>query len=145
MKTTNTLMGTSYEMAPIIQPSTPTPTLRRVVETVDPALAIEEQRIGEIRQQEYRSDAPVLSAQDPSVRSANFRNPAIAVEPGQVAETLRRARVERSMQQDAPVEPRPAPLVISAPEPALPQIERYRRFLRAEESIVPVQRKTAVA
>lgn len=131
------LMGVSYAHPEIVQTPTPTPSLRPVVEAVDPALAMEEQKIVEIQRQEYRSFAPILSPTSDAVQAVQFRS---RIGPDRVSEAERRARVLRSQQSDAPVEPRREPL-IAAPEPIASQVDRWRRAMRAEESIVPVMRK----
>ena len=143
--TTRSLMGIPYSHPEIIQPSTPIPS-RPVVEQVDTALAMEETRISEIRRAEYSSFAPVLSPSSPEVQAVSFRNPAIAVDPSDRAETLRRARALRLQQQDAPVSPRSAPLVTS-PELVDAAGARGRVGLLDDPpgllSIVPIQRKQA--
>jgi hypothetical protein len=128
------LMGVPYEMAPIAE--VPAPVRRAVIEAVDPALATEEQHITALQRREYQSFSPVLSPTDPAVQAATFRS---RFEPGQVSEAERRARAERALMADAPVEARRAPLITS------PELERMeKRAIRsAEQSLVPVQRKRA--
>jgi len=137
------LMGIPFAHPEIIQSSAPVPTLRAAVEKVDTALYAEEQIIVALNRQSYHSDAPILSAQNPVVQAANFRNPAVSVEPAGRAEQLRRARVLRAQQQDAPVEQRPPLIAAPSEPPVVSQEERYRRFLRAEEAYPSIQRRTA--
>jgi hypothetical protein len=135
-----TLMGVPYEYA-AIDPVKPTGPVRRVVDPVDLALAIEEQKIVEIQRDSYQSFTPVLSAQDPAVQAVQFRS---RFEPSAVSEVARRARALSVQQADAPVEPRAKPIIalphIEAP---ISTVERWRRSLRAEQSLAPVMRKHA--
>jgi hypothetical protein len=129
------LMGTSFEMAPIVQSSDPIPSLRPVVEKVDQTMQEEESVIQTLRRQEYQSFAPILSPTDPAVRAATFRS---RFEPSVTSEAERRARAERALMADAPVASRRAPLITS------PEMDRMeKRALRSDyQSIVPVMRKT---
>jgi hypothetical protein len=140
-KSISSLMGVPYDY-PDIAPVKPTEAVRRVVDPVDPALAIEEQRIVEIQRNSYQSFAPILSPSDPAVQAVTFRN---RFEPSAALEAERRARAARALMADAPVEPRREPLAISAPQIELPAIERWRRAIRAEEQLAPVMRRSAIA
>jgi hypothetical protein len=134
------LMGIPFAHPEIIQSSAAVPTLRPAVEKVDTALYAEEQIIVALNRQSYHSDAPILSAQNPVVQAANFRNPAVSVEPAGRAEQLRRARVLRAQQQDAPVEQRQAPLIAAPSEPpVVSEADAWRRSLRYP----PIMRKQA--
>jgi hypothetical protein len=135
--TKNSFLGVPYEY-PAIAPVKPTEAVRCVVEPVDTALQMEETAIRDLQREEYRSFAPILPVSDPNVQAVSFRNPAVQIDPSGRSEALRRARAPRLQQQDAPVEPRVAPLVMS------PEIERMeKRAIRAaEQSIVPIQRKS---
>lgn len=115
--------------------------LRPVVEPVDKVMAAEELQIIAIKRAEYRSIAPVLPSSSPEVQAVNFRHPGVQIDPSARSEAIRRARVESAARADAPVEPR-QPLIAPPPEPVLPQLERYRRHLRAEEALTPVMRKS---
>jgi hypothetical protein len=143
--TKNSFLGVPYEMAPIVTPSTPA--LRPVVDKVDTQLYSEEQQIIAIGRREYRSDAQVLTVQNPVVAAATFRNnPGVSVTPAGRSEALRRRRVEMAMMADAPVLPRAAPLVTS---PELVDAASTRDRVGPLDdpsglrSIVPVMRKRA--
>lgn len=105
--------------------------LRPVVQPIDQVMAAEETTITEIRRREYRSDAPILSAQDQTVQSVSFRNnPAMPVDRADRANQIRRARVEAQHRADAPVEPRP---LIAAPQvepPIVSEADAWRRSMR---------------
>jgi hypothetical protein len=141
MTTKNSLMGVPYEYS-AIAPVKPTEPVRRALDSVDTALAMEEQRITAIRREAYHSDAPILSVQDPAVKAVSFRYPGVQIDPAERAEALRRARIEAKQREDAPVEPL-QPLIAPPPVPMGTQIERFRAHLRAEEAYPSIQRRTA--
>ena len=132
----NVLMGAPYEEITVVAPTEVlNPLVPAPLDAPQPAMAMQETLIQDMRRAELLTDAPVLSANDAAVRQASFRDRFVAP-----AKARARARARLQMQADTPVEARPAPLITSSPE-----LERAeKRGIRAEyQSIVPVQRKIA--
>jgi hypothetical protein len=132
-------MGTSYAEQPIIPAPAEVPAVGRQValEAPEPAMAMEENVITELRRSAFREYAPVLSADDPVVRQASFRGRFEAMR----SDAERRERARHLAEADILVSTRPTPLISS---PELDRVEK--RTARLEyQSIVPIQRKAALS
>jgi hypothetical protein len=130
----NFLVGTTYEEVAVVAPTEVKSRLVLVpLEAPEPAMAMEEAAISDIRRAELFSDATVLSSQDPAVRQATFRDRFVPLAKAAQAET--RARLQ--LGADVPVTPRPAPLVTS------PEIDRAEKLAqrRSYQGLTPVMRK----
>ena len=130
----NCLMGSSYEEVTVVGPiKVIRPLVPVTLEAPEPLMALEEAMIIALRRADVLSDAPVMSPQAPSIRAARFResfaSPPNTVEPG--------PRLQPAA--DAPVEPRPAPLLTS------PEIDRAEKLeqRRSYQGLTPVMRKVA--
>jgi hypothetical protein len=134
------LMGTSYAEQPIIPaPAEPTSQVVRQmpVEAPEPVMAMEEVMITALRRAEFLADSPVLSADDPAVRAASFRN---RFEPAQAKSwTAKQARARLEFGADIPVASHPAPLIASA---ALDRSERLAMRIDYQ-NMTPVMRRVA--
>ena len=133
--------GAPYELMPVVAPTEAvSPLVPSRLDPPVPALANEENLITALRRAEFLSDAPVLSSQDPIVRTAGFRDR--FAPPTKSVEAATRARLQS--EADAPVSPRSAPLTaVTDQQLAQAEVSRQRAIRRDDQSIVPVMRKVA--
>ena len=132
------LMGSTYEEMPVVAPTeVASPLVPVPLDAPEPVMMTEETLIQDMRRAEFLADAPVLSANDATVRQASFRDR--FVPPAKTAQTETRARLQ--LEADAPVSPCPSRLVTS------PEIDRAERLAerRSYQGLVPVARRTAEA
>jgi hypothetical protein len=135
------LMGATYEEIAVVAPAEAViPLVPIPLDLPQPMRALEESLIQHMRRAEFLSDAPVLSAQDPIVQTAGFRD-----RFGPQAKTAQAAtRARLQLEADAPVAPRSAPLLaISDQQLAQAEVVRQRAIRRDDQSMVPVARKDA--
>ena len=132
----NALMGATYQEHPVVAPlKVTTPMVSVPLDAPEPAMAMEENIISSLRRAEFLSDTPVLSRQDPILRTAGFRDrSALTAKPAQPD-----SRAWLQMQADAPVAPRPAQLVTSS------EVDRAEKPAqrRSYQGFMPVMRKVA--
>jgi hypothetical protein len=135
----NVLMGATYEEIAVVAPTeVVSPLVPVQLNAPEPAMAMEENTIVALRRAEFLADAPVLSAQDPAVRAARFRDGFLP--PAKTAWAATRARLQS--EAHAPVAPRSVSFpAITDQHLAVAEVARQRSIRRDDQCMVPVMRK----
>jgi hypothetical protein len=128
------LMGAPYEeVAVVAQTKVLSPLVSVPLDAPEPAMAIEENTITALRRAEFLADAHVFSNADPAIQQASFRDRFVTQAPS----VERREAARLQSEADAPVSPRPAPLLTSV---AIDRAERLAER-RSYQGFMPVARK----